>query len=94
MALAPSSSRRRSSGVGLDKPLVYFDQASCVTKIEQAMCVALGDYERGLVESDKAPDTVHTYVDGAERFIKYLVGTYVPWTGTAASGQSVPWTLR
>lgn len=23
--------------------------------------VALGDYERGLVDSDKAPDTVHTY---------------------------------
>jgi hypothetical protein len=58
---------------------VLFDQASCVIKIEQAMRVALGDYERGLVESDKVPDTVHTYVDGAERFIKYLVGTYVPW---------------
>jgi hypothetical protein len=49
-----------------------------MTKIEQTLRSALADYERDLVGAGKAPDTVHTYVDRAERFIKYLVGQYQP----------------
>lgn len=49
-----------------------------MTKIEQNLRAALADYERDLIAAGKAPDTVHTYVDRAERFIKYLVGTYHP----------------
>lgn len=49
-----------------------------MTKIEQALRAALADYERDLIAAGKAPDTVHTYVDRAERFIKYRVGLYVP----------------
>ncbi|SFB22711.1 hypothetical protein SAMN05192575_105179 [Nocardioides alpinus] len=49
-----------------------------MTKIEQSLRAALADYERDLIAAGKAPDTVHTYVDRAERFIKYLVGSYVP----------------
>jgi len=49
-----------------------------MTKIEQSLRSALADYERELIAAGKADDTVHTYVDRAERFIKYLVGTYKP----------------
>lgn len=47
-----------------------------MTKIEQCLRAVLADYERDLIATGKADDTVHTYVDRAERFIKYLVGTY------------------
>ena len=43
-----------------------------MTKIEQSLRAALGDYERDLIAAGKAPDTVHTHVDRADRFIKYL----------------------
>ena len=46
--------------------------------IEQYLRAALADYERDLRAAGKAPDTVHTYVDRAERFIKFLVGSYKP----------------
>lgn len=49
-----------------------------MTKIEQVLRAALRDYEGDLIAAGKAPDTVHTYVDRAERFIKYLVGSYKP----------------
>lgn len=49
-----------------------------MTKIEKSLRKALSDYERDLIDAGKAPDTVHTYVDRAERFIKYLVGEYQP----------------
>lgn len=49
-----------------------------MTKIEQSLRSALADYERDLIAAGNAPDTVHTYVDRAKRFIKYLVGSYVP----------------
>lgn len=49
-----------------------------MTKIEQYLRAALADYERELNAAGKAPETVHTYVDRAERFIKYLVGSYEP----------------
>ncbi|GAA2114851.1 hypothetical protein GCM10009843_03620 [Nocardioides bigeumensis] len=49
-----------------------------MTRIEQSLRAALADYERDLIAAGKAPDTVHTYVDRAERFIEYLVGSYVP----------------
>ena len=49
-----------------------------MTKIEECLRAALAAYERDLIAAGKAPDTVHTYVDRAERFIKYLVGSYKP----------------
>ena len=49
-----------------------------MTKIEQSLRNALADYERDLVAAGQAPDTVHTYVDRAERFIRYLAGSYRP----------------
>lgn len=49
-----------------------------MTKIEQSLRDALADYERDLIVAGKAPDTVQTYVGRAERFIKYLVESYVP----------------
>jgi len=45
-----------------------------MTKIEQSLRQALADYERLLFETGKAPDTVDTYVDRAERFTNYLAG--------------------
>jgi hypothetical protein len=45
-----------------------------MTKIGQTLRAALTDYEGDLIAAGKAPDTVHTRVDRAERFIKYLVG--------------------
>lgn len=47
-----------------------------MTKIERSLRSALADYEHDLVAAGEALDTAHTYVDRAERFIKYLVGTY------------------
>jgi hypothetical protein len=38
----------------------------------------LARFEQQLVASGKAPDTVQTYLDRPERFIKFLEGTYVP----------------
>lgn len=49
-----------------------------MTKIEHSLRDALAEYERDLIVAGKAPDTVHTYVDRADRFIKYLFGTYQP----------------
>ena len=49
-----------------------------MTKVEESLRKALSDYERDLVNAGKAPHTVYTYVDRAERFIKYLVGDYQP----------------
>ena len=41
-----------------------------MTKIEQYLRGVLADYGRELITAAKAPDTVHTYVDRAERFIE------------------------
>jgi hypothetical protein len=49
-----------------------------MTKIEHSLRAALADYERELVAAGKAPGTVHTYVDRAERFVRYLVDSYTP----------------
>ena len=49
-----------------------------MTKIEEILRDALTDYERELVAAGKAPDPVYTYVDRAERFVDYLLGTHTP----------------
>lgn len=49
-----------------------------MTKIEQHLRAALADYERGLIAAGKAPDTVQTFADRADRIIQYLVGSYTP----------------
>lgn len=38
----------------------------------------LETFERELVEAGKAPETVHTYVDRAARFVSWLAGEYSP----------------
>ena len=49
-----------------------------MTKIEQSLRDALAAYERDLISAGKAPATVHTYVDRADRFINYLCRTHQP----------------
>jgi hypothetical protein len=55
-----------------------FNQSCHLTKIEQSLRADLADYERDLIAARKAPYTVQTYVDRAERFIKYSVRCYTP----------------
>lgn len=66
------------TAVVLDMSPVFSLTLGRMTRIEQSLRAALAEYERDLISAGKAPDTVHTYVDRAERFIKYLVGTYKP----------------
>lgn len=39
---------------------------------------ALSDFESELRRAGKSDNTVHTYVDRAERFLRYLSGDYRP----------------
>lgn len=39
---------------------------------------ALRDFESELRRAGKSDNTVHTYVDRAERFLRYLSGDYRP----------------
>lgn len=70
--------RETTCGVALDSTPVFSLRLYCMTKIEESLRKALSEYERDLVTAGKRPHTIHTYVDRAERFIKYLVGEYQP----------------
>jgi hypothetical protein len=45
----------------------------------------LDRYKTALVEAGKVPNTVQTYVDRADRFIRWLAGEYDPEQGRSAA---------
>ena len=45
----------------------------------------LGRYRAALVAAGKVPNTVQTYVDRADRFIRWLAGEYDPASGSSAA---------
>ena len=47
----------------------------------------LDRYKAALVRSGKVPNTVQTYVDRADRFIRWLAGEYDPEERSAARKQ-------
>lgn len=49
-----------------------------MTEIEKSLRAALENYERDLRSAGKGVHTIDTYVGQSERFIRYLVGNYVP----------------
>lgn len=42
------------------------------------LMTALREFESDLRRAGKSENTVHTYVDRAERFLRYLTGEYRP----------------
>lgn len=45
----------------------------------------LGRYREALVAAGKVPNTVQTYVDRADRFVRWLAGEYDPASGSSAA---------
>jgi len=51
----------------------------------EALRRELDRYRAALVAAGKVPNTVQTYVDRADRFVRWLTGEYDPASGSSAA---------
>ena len=64
----------------LDTPPVFTSTLMLMDRIwtTTELRTSLGEFERDLREAGLSKNTVHTYIDRAERFVRYLTGEYHP----------------
>jgi hypothetical protein len=69
-----------SGPVELDKLTVFSLMLGCMTDTWTMLELqqALREFESDLRRAGKSDSTVHTYVDRADRFLRYLRGDYQP----------------